>query len=132
MGRPRSRVFTEGEQRVLQALCALKSATVSELRAYLAEESDVAYTTVLTMVGVLCTKGYAERRRKGRAHVYRPLVSEAALRGQALTTLLGRFFGGSPEALARHLISEKDLKPDALAALRKEIVRSLGRKENPR
>jgi len=122
MGRPRAQTFTEAEQRVLQALWALGEATVTDLHQRLSERGDVAYTTVLTMLGVLCQKGYATRRKQGRGHLYRPLVSEATVRREALAQVLGRFFNGSPEALARHLIEEEALDPDALRALRAELA----------
>lgn len=128
MGRPRSQTFTEAEQRVLQALSALGEASVSDLHQRLSERGDIAYTTVLTMLGVLCRKGYAARRKEGRGHLYRPLVSEESVRREALTQMLGRFFDGSPAALARHLIEERALDTKSLESLRAEIARSLNRR----
>jgi len=129
MGRPRSQTFTEAEQRVLKALWSLGEASVSDIHGRLSEHGAIAYTTVLTMVGVLCQKGYAARRKDGRAHLYRALVSEAEVRRQALQQVLGRFFDGSPAALARHLLEEDALDPGALKALRAEITRARKRSE---
>ena len=42
----------------------------------------------------------------------------------ALTSLLNKFFGGSPEVLAQHLMEETDIELDDFAALQKQIDRA--------
>jgi penicillinase repressor len=44
-----------------------------------------------------------ERRKTGRAYVYRPLLSAEEARAQALGQVLDNFFGGSKEALLAQL-----------------------------
>lgn len=64
-------------------------------------DTDLAYTTVMTIQTRLLEKGLVERERRGRAYAYRPTVTEAELRarrmGEALAAakdreaVLGRF-----------------------------------------
>lgn len=80
--------------------------------------SDLAYTTVATVLGNLVDKGLVERIRDGRRWVYRPLLSReeyaAALMARALT-------GSRDRATAlRHLVSR--LHPDDAAALAEALT----------
>lgn len=49
--------------------------TPGEVHAVLERERPIAYTTVMTILVRLWTKGRLERQRDGRAYAYRPLQS---------------------------------------------------------
>jgi predicted transcriptional regulator len=87
----------------MKALWALGSANVHGIRGRIWASRPLAYTTIMTVMERLTRKGAAERRREGRYHVYRPLLSYAELRERAVTRLVDEFFLGSREALQRHL-----------------------------
>jgi predicted transcriptional regulator len=53
-----------------------------------AMRTDLAYTTVMTILSRLWQKGLADRTREGRAFRYRPLLSEAELAAQRMRALL--------------------------------------------
>ncbi|NNF65246.1 MAG: BlaI/MecI/CopY family transcriptional regulator [Acidimicrobiia bacterium] len=50
--------------------------------------TDLAYTSIATILGRLCDKGLATRQRAGRAFVYSAASSEADLTAQRLRTVL--------------------------------------------
>jgi len=50
---------------------------------------ELAYTTVMTVLGRLHRKGLLDRATKGRGYVYWPVQSEAAHRAYQMTTVLG-------------------------------------------
>ncbi len=50
--------------------------------------TDLAYTSIATILGRLCDKGLATRRRAGRAFEYAAASSEAELTAQRLRTVL--------------------------------------------
>jgi len=52
--------------------------------------SDLAYTTVMTILSRLWKKGLVERQRQGRAYAYRPLLSEADLAARRMQAQLDR------------------------------------------
>lgn len=87
----------------MKALWALGEATVEDIRARLLPTRPLAYTTVMTVMDRLARKGVAERRKRGRAHLYSSAVAEEAVREHALGRLVENFFGGSREKLRDHL-----------------------------
>ncbi|HPF45375.1 MAG TPA: BlaI/MecI/CopY family transcriptional regulator, partial [Emcibacteraceae bacterium] len=75
-------------------------------------------------------KGFVEARKEGRAFLYRPLLSRAAARTQALKHLIGNAFGGSPSALAQHLLKDSDIDEIEIATLEQAIEQALSKKES--
>lgn len=106
MARPR---ISERELDVMQALWGLgREGSVSDIHAAMQDAgSELAYTTVQTMLNRLLAKGHVRRRMEGRAYVYAPAVKEPAAARVALRTLVDRFFGGSTAELAAHLVEEE-------------------------
>jgi predicted transcriptional regulator len=51
-------------------------------------QTDLAYTSIATVLGRLCDKGLAERQRSGRAYVYRASETEAELTARKIHSLL--------------------------------------------
>jgi predicted transcriptional regulator len=106
-------MFTPLELQIMHILWDKDAATVSEVQERLA--SDLAYTTVQTMLNVLLRKKRVRRELAGRAFVYRPAVSQEKAMGTALDDLVARMFGGSGEALLMALIDTRKVTPEALA-----------------
>ena len=52
-------------------------------------DSDLAYTTILTILTHLWRKGLVNRRRRGRAYEYSPALTEADLTAQRMQAALG-------------------------------------------
>jgi predicted transcriptional regulator len=69
----------------------------------------------MTIMDRLARKGVVERRKTGRAYVYRPNLTADNARAQALAQVIESFFGGSRESLMAHLDGAQP-KPRALAA----------------
>ena len=83
----------------MNTLWPMGEGTVREIRERLAEKRPRAYTTIMTIMDRLARKGVVERRRVGRAYIYRPNLSREDARAQALSQIIENFFGGSREAL---------------------------------
>lgn len=90
----------------LRTLWALGQGTVQEIRTRLLPERPLAYTTVMTVMDHLTRKGIAGREKRGRAFVYRPLVSEQVVRERAIDRLTQNFFLNSRDRLRSYLGSE--------------------------
>jgi BlaI family penicillinase repressor len=115
------RELGERETDLLQALWKLGAGTVSAVREELTRGGvSVAYTTVQTMLNRLVRKGQVARDVSARAHVYRPLLKQPAALKVAIKKVADRFFSGSVEELATHLVSE-NLTPKHLDRLRAMI-----------
>jgi predicted transcriptional regulator len=120
----------ERELDIMQALWERGEGTVSDVhQALVAMGRNVAYTTVQTMLNRLEAKGLLRRDRRGRAHLYRPVMKEPAAATVAVRRVIDRFFGGDPAQLATHLVegavAPRDL--DRIQALIEERLRQ-GRK----
>ena len=112
--------LSEAEQEVLKTLWDLGSATVREVYEQLKRQGrGRAYTTVLTFLGRLEAKGYAESDKKGLAHVFRPLVSRQALLMQRLTRLVDEVCEGTAAPVVQALVQGRQLSRDDIAHLRR-------------
>ena len=75
------------EADVMEALWALdRPASPSDVIEQM--RTDLAYTSIATVLGRLCDKGLAERQRRGRAYVYRASETEAELTARKIHSLL--------------------------------------------
>lgn len=88
----------------MRMLWALGEGTVHDIRNRLLPERTLAYTTVLTVMDHLARKGVVERRRGGRALVYRALITEHEAREHALNRLTRNFFVSSRDRLRDYLL----------------------------
>src|ERR1700691_3884909 len=87
----------------MNMLWPMGEGTVREIRDALAPRRPRAYTTIMTIMDRLARKGVVERRKTGRAYIYRPNLSAENARAQALGQVVENYFGGSKEALIAQL-----------------------------
>jgi BlaI family penicillinase repressor len=116
--------LTDREADVMQILWERGPSVVAEVRAALRDE--LAYTTVLTILRTLETKGYVSHTEEGRGHRYLAKVKQQAARKSALRHLTSKFFKGSTELLFAQLVSEKNLRPDQIRRMRELLDKSSG------
>jgi predicted transcriptional regulator len=105
----------ERELDIMTALWAGGPGTVAEVRERLAV--TLAYNTVLTILRNLEAKGLVDHEPEGRVFRYFPVVSQDAVKGNAVSRLVSKFFGGSPVSVMAHLLEHEQLGPDDLKAL---------------
>ncbi len=123
MARPRAKELTERELEVMQVFWQRGDATVAEVRDALAEAGrDLQYTTVATLVRILCDKSFVAQVNDERPYVYRPQRSYEDVSGSMLGDLVRRLFDGSREQLLLRLFDERTLTDEERAVL-KEILR---------
>lgn len=87
----------------MNTLWPIGEGTVRDIRDRLAERRPRAYTTIMTIMDRLTRKGIVERRKSGRAYIYRPHLTMEEARTQALSQVIDNFFSGSREALLAQL-----------------------------
>ena len=106
-------VLTPLELEIMQVLWAAGPATVADVQAALG--SELAYTTVQTMLTVLLRKRKVKRAAAGRAFVYQAAVSREGAVGATLSDLVSRMFGGSSEALLMALVDSRQITAEQIA-----------------
>ncbi|HEV3089791.1 MAG TPA: BlaI/MecI/CopY family transcriptional regulator [Candidatus Elarobacter sp.] len=124
MARRRSVPLTEVELRLMEIVWASGPATVGQIVEAIPEDARPAYNTVQTMMKILERKGYVKHRAEGRAFVYSSIVDRDAAAKTALSHVMQRFFGGSPQALALNLIEGDQLTEAELDELERTIKRA--------
>ena len=100
----------------------LGTPTVRDVYEALLERRKIAYTTVMTMMNVLVSKGRLEKQREDRAFVYRPTEARAAVAGSMVKDFVGRVFDGNAKPLLVQLVKDESLSQGDLDEIR-EMVR---------
>jgi predicted transcriptional regulator len=115
-------MLTDAEHRIMEVIWARGSATVADVVEAL--NGKDAYTTILTLMRILKAKGYLSSRKEGRAFVFVPRVDRQTVARKAVDQLLSKFFEGSPSELVLAFLREEELSPEALQAIKQQIMTS--------
>jgi len=95
---------------------------VADLVAMTAPDGELAYTSVLTTIRILETKGYVKHRQEGRAFLYSAAVGETEASRSEVRHVLERFFGNSRERLLLSLLGDNEMTPEELKRLKSAIA----------
>ncbi len=86
-----------------------ESTTVRDVYEELLKHRKIAYTTVMTMMGILEDKSYLIKSAGERAYVYRPAQPRSEVLGGMVREFLNRVFNGSAKPLLVHLVENRQL-----------------------
>ena len=103
--------LTPLELAIMKSLWRRRSGLVKDVQPDLLPGRKLAYTTVMTVMDRLFKKGILRRTKKSRAHVYEPVYSEAAVRADAVSSLIDNFFDGSESRLKTYLSGNGEQPP---------------------
>jgi predicted transcriptional regulator len=109
MSRHKSKIFSERELEIMNALWDLGKAPVRAIRDRMGGKKAGAYTSVATMLKFLENKGAVRHRIVGRAYQFEPRISRERAGAQALRFVLRGFFRNSPQSLIETLVSKERL-----------------------
>jgi predicted transcriptional regulator len=121
MARKKTPGLTDAELRLMDVLWTRGPATVSEVVEALPAGTPLHYSTVLTTLRILETKGFLKHTKDGRAFIYRAVVGRDEARESAVQHLLGRFFDNSPELLVLNLLEKQNVDATELRRLKRRI-----------
>ena len=117
-----ARQLTRYELEIMDVVWRLGEATVHDVCAAL--HRPLAYTTVMTTLGVLEGKKHVlERSKNGRAYVYRPLVSREQVSRDLLRDLRDVLFGGSLPSLVLNLVADESISKSDVQELKSALSR---------
>ena len=112
--------LTKAELQLMNILWAKGEATVSEIIEEMGEPKP-AYTTVLTVMQVLTRKGVVAPERKGKAHVFRPLLSREKYINGFMQETRNILFQGSLRNLFSYFVKSEKLSKEELKKILDEI-----------
>ena len=96
------------EQDVMDVVWSLGDATVRDVHDELSRRRKIAYTTVMTTMTRLASKGLLRRDTAGLAHRYRPIVSRDTYARATLGNVLSWALERYPEPAASYLAEVVD------------------------
>jgi BlaI family penicillinase repressor len=112
--------LTQQELAIMKVIWRLEKATVREVYEALLESRQIAYTTVMTMMGILEKKGYLKKSLVDRAHVFTPVKKRQQVVGAMVRDFVERVFDGASDSLLLALA-----KDNKLTDKQKRIVKQL-------
>ena len=107
--------LTKAEEEIMQALWRLKKANVKTVIETLPEPKP-AYNTVSTIVRILESKGFVDYEKKGKGHVYFPVVAN-----QSINKLVDNYFHGSFKSMVSFFVQKNDVDVKDIETLLNEI-----------
>jgi len=120
----KSITLTQAELRLMKVLWSRGESSVADVVSATADDGALAYTSVLTTIRVLETKGFVSHRQEGRAFLYSACVGELEASRSEVRHVLQRFFGNSRERLLLSLLGDEEIDADELGRLKAAIARA--------
>src|SRR5258705_8174340 len=115
--------LTNAELRVMKALWEVGDSTVAEVRAELLRRGqELAYTTVMTLLGRLATKGAVLVDKAREPFVYRPAHRRESVLRDRLREFVREVFDGEADSLVLNLVEDETLSRAELRAIEKRIA----------
>jgi len=119
----RSPDLTAAELRVMKALWEVGTGTVAEVRAELSKRGqELAYTTVMTLLGRLATKRAVVADKTREPFVYRPVHRRESVLRDRLREFVREVFDGQAESLVLNLVEDESLSRAELRAIERKIA----------
>ena len=119
--KPKRTVPTDQELEILKVIWQRGEATVREVYRELAAQRKIAYTTVLTMMGILEQKGHLKKTAGERAYIYSPTKPQQQVVRSMVREFVHRVFNGSARPLLVHLLEDPHTDPSELAEMEKLV-----------
>jgi len=121
--------LTKAEEQLMQILWDIKEGVVKDVVENL-EEPKPAYTTVATVLKVLESKGFVEKRKIGNTFLYKPCVSKKEYTNFQFSGLLKNYFNGSFPKMATFFAKENKLSIKELEEMLKMAKEELKKDED--
>jgi len=122
--RPKHTTLTPQELEIMKLVWQREDATVRDVYQALLKRRKIAYTTVMTVMNTLETKGYLKKRRQDRAFLYRPTRPKSQVIGGMIREFIDRVFNGSAEPLLVHLVKQRGIRESDLQKIVRMVKES--------
>ena len=117
------------EEEIMRIVWAVKASTVRDVHEKLrGRGAQLAYTTVMTVMARLATKGILSRKRVGRSFLYKVRVDEEAFRQRTARMLAQRLVHGFDSLGIASFVEEvAKVGPERLRELKESIRQASGK-----
>jgi BlaI family transcriptional regulator, penicillinase repressor len=108
--------------KIMKILWARGEAVVAQVFEDLGKDSDLAYTTISTMLRKMEGRGLITHRVEGRTFIYRAKVEAHAVSRSMADQLVDRMFEGSLTEAVNHLLTTREVSREELTRLERLIA----------
>ena len=107
----------------METVWELGETTVRDVHAELSPRRELAYTTIMTTMARLASKGLLARDTTGLAHRYRPTVTREEYARSTVTSVVDWLLDAYPEPAVSYFVQKIDdeADPEMMSALRARI-----------
>ena len=126
--RPRKTELTDHELQIMKVVWDRGSATVRDVYEELLKHRKIAYTTVMTVMGVLEQKGRLKKSMSSRAYVYTPSQPQSEVVRGMVSEFIGRVFNGMAKPLLVSMLEDGKITEDELDELKKLLKSKRGKR----
>ena len=102
-------ILTPQELQIMKVIWEKGTATVKDVYSVISRRKKIAYTTILTIMSILETKGVLTHTKSGRAFKYTPVLSRRQAINNQINDVLERFFDGNPQKLIENIQENNDI-----------------------
>jgi len=115
---------TEAELEILKVLWENGPSTVRLVNERLNEKKKVGYTTTLKIMQIMIDKQILTRKKKGKTHIYKPILKENETQSLLIDKLLKIAFGGSASKLVMQTLGDRKTSKEELQKI-KDLIANL-------
>jgi predicted transcriptional regulator len=126
--RPKQAGLTEHELEIMKVIWDRESATVRDVYEELLKTRKIAYTTVMTVMGVLEQKGRLKKAVSGRAYVYSPSQPQSEVVTGMVRDFVSRVFNGMSKPLLVSMLEDGKITEEELDEV-KRLLKEKRRKK---
>jgi predicted transcriptional regulator len=116
------------ETQIMNVVWERGAASVHDVRDALRVDKRPAYSTILTMMRNLESKGFLTHDVDDRKYVYRAVIDQQRVRHSVIGDLVSRLFNGSPALLVNSLLQQETVSTEEMAKIKALIAREMERK----
>ncbi len=112
--------LTKVEEQIMQIIWQMNGGFVKDFIEQLPAPKPP-YNTISSVVRILEKKGFLDHKAYGRTHEYFPIISENEYRKFITSSLLKKYFSGSPRQLVSFFAKEEKIDANELSEIIEEI-----------
>ena len=113
-------VPSERELDLLKVMWQLGESKVRDIHQVFCPNGECAFTTVQTLLRIMCKKGLIEKRSEGRTDYYTPVYTLE----NATSRFIDKVFDGAVDKFVMSMLSSENVSPDEMRELEKMIAKA--------
>lgn len=116
---------SEREMDLLKVMWQIGEAKVRDIHEAVCREGQCAFTTVQTLLRIMCKKGLVNKRSEGRTDFYTPVYTLE----KATSRFIDKVFDGSVNNFMLSMLTAEEISPKEMRDLEKMIAKARKAKE---